>query len=77
MSEGTVFMNNRTQAVRLPADMRFDESVKKVEGRKQGNARIISPAGQSWDSFFAKPQDQWLSEDFSVEQEAPQEREGW
>jgi uncharacterized protein HI_0948 len=77
MSEGTVFMNNRTQAVRLPADMRFDESVKKVEVRKQGNERIISPAGQSWDSFFAKPKEQWLSDDFSVEQEAPQEREGW
>ena len=46
MSEGTVFMNNRTQAVRLPADMRFDENVKKVEVRKQGNERIISPAGQ-------------------------------
>ena len=61
----------------LPADMRFDESVKKVEVRKQGNARIISPAGQSWDSFFAKPQDQWLSEDFSVAPEPPQEREGW
>ncbi len=26
MSEGTVFMNNRTQAVRQPADMRFDEN---------------------------------------------------
>ena len=77
MSAGTVFMNNRTQAVRLPADMRFDESVKKVEVRKQGNERIISPAGQSWDSFFAKPKELWLSEDFSVEQEAPQEREGW
>ena len=57
MSEGTVFMNNRTQAVRLPADMRFDENVKKVEVRKQGNERIISPAGQSWDSFFAKPKE--------------------
>ena len=77
MSEGTVFMNNRTQAVRLPAEMRFDENVKKVEVRKQGNERIISPAGQSWDSFFAKPKEQWLSEDFSVEQEPPQEREDW
>jgi toxin-antitoxin system, antitoxin component, abrB famil len=45
--------------------------------RKQGNERIISPAGQSWDSFFAKPREQWLSDDFSVEQEPPQEREDW
>jgi len=77
MSEGTVFMNNRTQAVRPPAGMRVGEKVKKNEGGQQGNERIISPAGQSWDSFFAKPKEQWLSEDFSVEQEPPQEREDW
>jgi len=67
----------REEMMQYAADMRFDESVKKVEVRKQGNERIISPVGQSWDSFFAKPNELWLSEDFSVEQEAPQEREGW
>jgi antitoxin VapB len=52
MSITTVFNNNRTQAVRLPAEMRFPDSVKKVEVRSNGLERIISPATSSWDSFF-------------------------
>ncbi|MEW5902761.1 MAG: type II toxin-antitoxin system VapB family antitoxin [Pseudomonadota bacterium] len=52
MSITTVFTNNRTQAVRLPAEMRFPDSVKKVEVRSNGQERIISPATSSWDSFF-------------------------
>ncbi len=52
MSITTVFNNNRTQAVRLPAEMRFPDSVKKVEVRSYGLERIISPATSSWDSFF-------------------------
>ncbi len=52
MSIGTVFINNRTQAVRLPLDVRFPESVQKVEVRAKGNERILAPVGQTWDSFF-------------------------
>jgi len=52
MSITTVFNNNRTQAVRLPAEMRFPDSVKKVEVRSRGQERIISPTTSSWDSFF-------------------------
>lgn len=52
MSIGTVFVNNRTQAVRLPLDVRLPEGVRKVEIRAKGNERIIAPLGQTWDSFF-------------------------
>ena len=52
MSIGTVFVNNRTQAVRLPFDVRLPEGVHKVEIRVKGQERIIAPLGQSWDSFF-------------------------
>lgn len=52
MTISTVFNNNRTQAVRLPAEMRFPESVKKVEVRVTGQERIIAPADSAWDSFF-------------------------
>lgn len=52
MSIGTVFVNNRTQAVRIPLDVRLPEGVHKVEIRARGNERIIVPLGQSWDSFF-------------------------
>ena len=52
MSIGTVFVNNRTQAVRLPLDVRLPEGVQKVEIRVKGKERIIAPLGHSWDSFF-------------------------
>ena len=52
MSTTTVFTNNRSQAVRLPVDARFPEGVKKVQVRVRGAERIISPVGQTWDSFF-------------------------
>ena len=52
MSVGTVFVNNRTQAVRLPVDVRLPEGVHKVEIRVKGHERILAPIGQTWDSFF-------------------------
>ena len=65
MAIGTVFVNNRTQAVRLPLDVRLPEGVHKVEIRVRGNERILTPVGQSWDSFFlAGPA---VSDDFLTE----------
>jgi antitoxin VapB len=52
MSTGSVFENNRTQAVRLPADTRFPPEVKKVEVRVRGHERVLVPLNHSWDSFF-------------------------
>ena len=40
MSVGTVFINNRTQAVRLPLDVRLPEGVQKVEIRRSGSSVI-------------------------------------
>ncbi len=76
MSIGTVFVNNRTQAVRLPLDVRLPEGVRKVEIRAKGQERIITPLGQSWDSFFLhgpRVSDDFLSERASQQQA---EREG-
>jgi antitoxin VapB len=62
MAITSVFTNNRSQAVRLPAELRLPDSVKKVEVRARGNDRIISPVGNTWDTFFNDgPR---LSEDF-------------
>ncbi len=52
MATSTVFTNNRTQAVRLPAELRLPEGVKQVNVRAIGNERIISPLAETWDSFF-------------------------
>ncbi len=65
---GTVFENNRTQAVRLPAETRFPKSVKRVQVRVRGNERILTPTDQTWDSFF-------LGED-SVSDDFMEERAG-
>ncbi len=65
MTTTTVFINNRTQAVRLPAEVRFPESTKRVDVRVLGNERIIAPVDQVWDSFFLNsplPSDDFLSE---------------
>jgi antitoxin VapB len=52
MTTTTVFTNNRSQAIRLPAEMRLPEGVKRVDVRVPGCERIIAPVGQSWDSFL-------------------------
>ena len=52
MATSTVFINNRTQAVRLPAEMRLPEGVKQVSIRARGHERVIAPLSETWDSFF-------------------------
>ena len=64
MATGSVFENNRTQAVRLPAETRFPETVKKVKVRVLGNERILCPIDSTWDSFFDS--EDTVSEDFMV-----------
>jgi antitoxin VapB len=73
MSIGTVFVNNRTQAVRLPLDVRLPEGVHKVEIRARGPERIIAPLGQSWDSFFLGGPT--VSEDFLAERASQEQSE--
>lgn len=73
MTISSVFTNNRSQAVRLPADLRLPETVKKVNVRAKGNERIISPAGQSWDSFFLDGPS--VSEDFMSERASQNQTE--
>ena len=74
MTQSTVFMTNKSQAVRLPKPVALPESVKKVEIIKVGQARLIAPADTAWDSFFEGP---GVSEDFMNERDQPaiQERD--
>ncbi len=71
MSTGSIFVNNRTQAVRLPVETRFPDTVKKVTVRVVGQDRILSPIDSSWDSFFAS--DDTVTDDF-LEERATQEQ---
>ncbi len=65
MSTGSVFENNRTQAVRIPADSRFPATVKKVTVRVVGQDRVLSPVENTWDSFFLSEEE--ISDDFMQE----------
>ncbi|MDR3573903.1 MAG: type II toxin-antitoxin system VapB family antitoxin [Anaerolineaceae bacterium] len=73
MALGSVFENNRTQAVRLPVGTRFPEGVKKVVVRVVGLDRILSPVGNTWDSFFLS-QD-CVSDDFITERASQDQSE--
>ena len=53
MCTGSVFVNNRIQAVRLPADTRFPDNVKRVNVRVVGKDRVLSPVDSSWDSILS------------------------
>jgi antitoxin VapB len=64
----TVFLNNKSQAVRLPKPVALPASVKEVDIVAIGNTRIISPAGASWDSWFDGP---GVSDDFMLERDEP------
>ena len=59
-----LFLRNRSQAVRIPAELRLPDSVKDVEVRACGQERIIAPLGRSWDSFFLDGST--VSDDFLV-----------
>ncbi len=69
MTRSTVFKTNRSQAVRLPKPVAFPSTVQQVEITKLGASRIISPAGRSWDEFFASGQR--ASNDFMSERTEP------
>lgn len=69
--ETTVFMNNRSQAVRLPKAVALPDDVKHVEIVAIGRTRIITPKGEAWDAWFDEP---GVSADFMAEREQPAEQ---
>lgn len=47
-----IFMNNRSQAVRLPKDFQF--KVQDVFIRKEGSDVVLSPCPTDWSSYVAE-----------------------
>ncbi len=66
-----VFKSNRSQAVRLPKEVAFPESVRDVEVTAIGNKRMIEPVGQSWEEWFSAP---GVSSDFMMERKQPEDQ---
>ncbi|WP_348970459.1 type II toxin-antitoxin system VapB family antitoxin [Pseudomonas atacamensis] len=72
MEQTTIFMSNRSQAVRLPKAVAMPGDVKRVEVIAIGRTRVITPAGESWDSWFDGDS---VSPDFMANREQPIEQE--
>jgi antitoxin VapB len=76
MEQGAVFKSNRSQAIRIPKAVALPDDVTKVDVVAIGRTRIITPAGESWASWFDSAD---VTTDFMMEREQPptQEREGF
>jgi len=68
-----LFMNGRSQAVRLPAEFRFEG--KEVFIERDGDKVILRAKQVSWDDFFARPSA--VPDDFLADRNdtPPQDRE--
>lgn len=72
-----VFMNGRSQAVRLPAQYRFDADEVYVERDPETGNVILSIKPNTWEDFFQKLETLDLPDDFLEDRnnEPPQERD--
>lgn len=73
MATGSIFVNNRTQAVRMPVETRFPDGIKKVTVRVLGKDRVLSPVENTWDSFFHS--DNRVTDDFMTERASQDQQE--
>lgn len=72
MERTGIFKSNNSQALQLPKSVAYPDSVKKVDIVMLGRARIITPAGESWDAWF---DGEGVSDDFMARREQPVHQE--
>ena len=72
-----LFMNGRSQAVRLPVNYRFDCDEVYIHKDPETGDVIISKKPGTWDDFFKMMEEIEIPEDFMAERdnETPQERD--
>ncbi|HXJ96042.1 MAG TPA: type II toxin-antitoxin system VapB family antitoxin [Terriglobia bacterium] len=77
MSRAKLFRNGRSQAVRLPAEYRFEGSEVFIRRDLQTGDVILSRRPESWNDFFELVTALKVPEDFLVDRkdEPPQKRE--
>lgn len=73
MIKGSVFITNKTQAVRIPSEVRFPDGVKQVVVEVVGNTRVLIPVESVWESYFDDPSP--VSDDFMRERSDDQSQE--
>ena len=73
MKTAKIFMNGRSQAVRLPKEFRFDCDEVYVE--RQGDRIILTAKKPTWDEFFDAPS--VFGDDFLADRDdlPPQDRD--
>lgn len=69
MERVKIFKNNTSQAVRLPRAVAYPDTVRQVDIIVQGRTRVITPAGESWDSWF---ESEGVSDDFMESRDQPE-----
>ncbi len=72
-----LFLNGRSQAVRLPAEFRFEGSEVFIRQDQSTGEVVLSRRPESWDGFFKLRQEANVPEEFMADRgdEAPQKRE--
>lgn len=72
-----VFMTGRSQAVRIPADYRFDVDEVYIHKDPQNGNIVLSPSQGTWDEIFAVLDEAGFPDDFLADrsQGLPQNRE--
>lgn len=71
MERGSVFMTNKTQAVRFPKSVRLPDGVTSVDIERVGRSWVITPSGQGWASWF---EGDTVSEDFLEDRDQPEDQ---
>ena len=65
MTRSTVFKTNVTQAIRIPKDLAYPDSVKEVEITRHGDVLTVVPKYRDWRDWFERgPR---LPDDFPAE----------
>jgi antitoxin VapB len=72
-----LFLNGRSQAVRLPAEFRFEGREVFIRQDQTTGDVILSRRPESWDSFFDLRREANIPEEFMADRqdEVPQKRE--
>ena len=72
MERVKVSKNNKIQVVRLPEKVSLPDTVKEVDIIRLGRSRLITPAGEAWDSWFESA---GVADDFMNERDQPRSQE--
>lgn len=72
MDRGSVFLTNKTQAVRFPKSVRLPEGIKSVEIERRGRSWLVTPLGHGWAAWFDETD---VSSDFMADRDQPAEQE--